>query len=109
MIAILFVPTPGPKRRLARAATVTATSIGIFLLIMLSAIRRMDRWQQGMRFEFTHYLDGHDVPLPLRLTWGLFHLRESLWPGVGTPLLLLGLAGLVSPLVAAVNGACHLP
>ena len=41
------------------------------------------------------------MPLPLRLTWGLFHLRESLWPGLGTPLFALGLIGLAAPLVAA--------
>ena len=101
VMAILLVPTPGPERRLVRAATVTATSIGTFLLIMLPAIRRMSRWQRGMRFEYTHSLQGHDVPLPLRLTWGTFHLRESLWPGLGMPLLLLGLVGLAAPLIAA--------
>jgi hypothetical protein len=41
------------------------------------------------------------VPVPLRVTWGLFHLRESLWPGLGTPLFALGLIGLAAPLVAA--------
>jgi hypothetical protein len=39
--------------------------------------------------------------LPLRLTWGAFHIRESLWPGLGMPLLLLGLVGLAAPLIAA--------
>jgi hypothetical protein len=39
--------------------------------------------------------------LPLRVTWGLFHLRESLWPGLGTPLFALGLIGLAAPLIAA--------
>jgi hypothetical protein len=38
---------------------------------------------------------------PLRLTWRVFHLRESLWPGLGTPLLALGLIGLAAPFVAA--------
>jgi hypothetical protein len=39
--------------------------------------------------------------VPLRLTWRVFHLRESLWPGLGTPLLALGLIGLAAPFVAA--------
>jgi hypothetical protein len=86
IIAILLVPTPGPERRWLRAATVTGTSIGTFLLIMLPAIRRIDRWERGVDFELRHSMLGHDVPLPLRLTWGAFHLRESLWPGLGTPL-----------------------
>src|SRR4029077_20094113 len=90
VIAILIVRTPGPERRLLRAATVTGISIGTFLLIMLPAIKRIDRWRRGVNFELTHSMLGHDVPLPLRLTWGLFHLRESLWSGLGTPLLALG-------------------
>jgi len=101
VIAILVVRTPGPERRWLRAATVTGISIGTFLLLMLPAIRRIDRWRRGVNFELTHSMLGHDVPLPLRLTWGLFHLRESLWPGLGTPLLALGLIGLAAPLVAA--------
>ena len=78
IIAILIVRTPGPERRWLRAATVTGISIGTFLLLMLPAIRRIDRWRRGVNFELTHSMLGHDVPLPLRLTWGLFHLRESL-------------------------------
>jgi 4-amino-4-deoxy-L-arabinose transferase-like glycosyltransferase len=101
IIAILIVRTPGPERRWLRAATVTGISIGTFLLLMLPAIRRIDRWRRGVNFELTHSMLGHDVPLPLRLTWGLFHLRESLWPGLGTPLFALGLVGLAAPLVAA--------
>jgi hypothetical protein len=100
-IAILLVPTPGPERRLLRVTTVTAISIGTFLLIMLPAIRRLDRWRRGINFELVHSIHGHDVPLPLSVTWGLFHLRESLWPGLGTPLFALGLIGLAAPLVAA--------
>ena len=101
IIAILIVRTPGPERRWLRAATVTGISIGTFLLLMLPAIRRIDRWRRGVNFELTHSMLGHDVPLALRLTWGLFHLRESLWPGLGTPLFALGLVGLAAPLIAA--------
>jgi hypothetical protein len=41
------------------------------------------------------------VSLPLRLTYGVFHLRESLLPGLGAPLLIAGIVGLAAPLVAA--------
>lgn len=98
--AILLVHTPGPERRLPRAATVTGVSIATFLLIMLPAIRRLERWRQGVNFELVHSVQGHDPPLPLSLTWGMFHLRESLWPGLGVPLFALGLIGLAAPLVA---------
>jgi Dolichyl-phosphate-mannose-protein mannosyltransferase len=101
VLAIVLVPTPGPERRALRAGTVSAVSIGTFLLIMLPAIRRLSRWQRGVDFELAHSIEGHDVPLPPRVTWGVFHLRESLWPGLGTPLLALGLLGLAAPFVAA--------
>jgi 4-amino-4-deoxy-L-arabinose transferase-like glycosyltransferase len=101
ILAIVLVPTPGPERRALRAGTVSAVSIGTFLLLMLPAIRRLNRWRKGVDFELTHSIQGHDVPLPPRVTWGLFHLRESLWPGLGTPLLAVGLLGLAAPFVAA--------
>jgi hypothetical protein len=68
---------------------------------MLPAIRRFDLWGSGVKSEFLHAMRGHDVPLPLRVTSGLFHLRESLLPGLGTPLFVLGFIGLAAPLVAA--------
>jgi len=101
ILAIALVPTPGLERRALRAGTVSAVSIATFLLLMLPAIRRLSRWREGVNFELTHSIQGHDVPLPLRVTWGLFHLRESLCPGLGTPLLALGLTGLAAPFVAA--------
>jgi hypothetical protein len=101
IMAILLVPTPVPERRWLRAGTVTGISIGTFLLIMLPAIRRIDRWQRGVNFELVHSIKGHDMPLPPSLTWGVFHLRESLWPGLGTPLLAFGLIGLAAPFIAA--------
>jgi len=60
-------------------------------------------WRQmtnGMSVEWNHVVRGHDVVIPISLTGGLFHLRESLWPGMGTALLVLGVAGLASPFVA---------
>ena len=101
VIAILLIPTQGQGQRWARAGTVAATSIVTFLLVMLPAIRRFGLWQSGVNSEFLHAMRGHDVPLPLRVTSGLFHLRESLLPGLGTPLFVLGLIGLAAPLVAA--------
>jgi hypothetical protein len=107
ILAIVLVPTPGPERRALRAGTVTAVSVGTFLLLMLPAIRRLSRWRAGVDFELTHSIQGHDVPLSPRVTWGLFHLRESLWPGLGTPLLVLGLIGLAAPSPPRGNGACR--
>jgi hypothetical protein len=43
ILAIVLVPTPGPERPALRAGTVSAVSIGTFLLLMLLAIRRLNR------------------------------------------------------------------
>lgn len=101
IFAIVFVPTPGPPRKPLRLATVSGVAIGTFLLVMLPAIRRIERWHRHVNFEIRHAMDGHDVSLPLRLTSGVFHLRESLLPGLGAPLLVAGLVGLAAPFVAA--------
>jgi BolA family transcriptional regulator, general stress-responsive regulator len=83
-----------------RALTVAGTAIATFLVVELPALRHLTRFGHGMTFEFDHSLKGHDVPLPLNLTWGVFHLSESLWPSLGPPLLVLGLIGLAAPLIA---------
>ena len=101
VFAIIFVQTPGPPRKPLRLATVSGVAIGTFLLVMLPAIRRIERWHKHVNFEIRHAVEGHDVSLPLRLTSGLFHLRESLLPGLGAPLLMAGIIGLAAPLVAA--------
>jgi 4-amino-4-deoxy-L-arabinose transferase-like glycosyltransferase len=100
VVAIVLVPTPGPPRRLVRALTVAGMAIATFLVVELPALRHLARFSHGMTFEFDHSLKGHDVPLPLNLTWGVFHLSESLWPNLGVPLLVLGLIGLAAPLIA---------
>jgi Dolichyl-phosphate-mannose-protein mannosyltransferase len=44
ILAIVLVPTPGPERRALRAGTVSAISIGTFLLIMLPSNLAYDRF-----------------------------------------------------------------
>lgn len=100
VVAIVLIPTPGPKRRLARALTVAGMAIATFLIVELPALRHLARFSHGMTFEFGHSLKGHDVPLPLNLTWGVFHLSQSLLANLGLPLLVLGLIGLAAPLIA---------
>ena len=101
LFAVIACANARTQAEVAEGRNHHRTSIGTFLLIMLPAIRRIDRWERGVNFELVHSVEGHDVPLQLRVNWGLFHLRESLWPGLGTPLFALGLIGLAAPLVAA--------
>jgi hypothetical protein len=76
-------------------------AVAAFLIVELPALRHLTRFRHGMTFEFGHSLKGHDVPLSLNLTRGVFHhLSQSLWPNLGLPLLALGLIGLAAPLIA---------
>jgi 4-amino-4-deoxy-L-arabinose transferase-like glycosyltransferase len=100
VVAILLVPTPGPER----------------LVEGLNRHRHLDRrlsphhaagdqadraLAAGREFRARAFGARSCRAVPLRLTWRVFHLRESLWPGLGTPLLALGLIGLAAPFVAA--------
>jgi 4-amino-4-deoxy-L-arabinose transferase-like glycosyltransferase len=100
VVAIVLIPTPEPPRRLTRALTVAGMAVAAFLIVELPALRHLTRFRHGMTFEFGHSLKGHDVPLSLNLTWGVFHLSQSLWPNLGLPLLALGLIGLAARLIA---------
>ena len=95
----------GDHRRAAISAAVTLSLIDYPLGVAWDELVKLVGVSKGRyayyHFELVHSVEGHEVPLPLRVTWGLFHLRESLWPGLGTPLFALGLIGLAAPLVAA--------
>jgi hypothetical protein len=88
--------------RLADAGIVALTAAGVFGLIEIPAFLTGDQFLSALRFETFHALNGHrDVVLPITLTWGVFHLRESLWPGLGPLLTVLGVFGLSAPFVAS--------
>ena len=100
LAAIWFVPGPRGERRLARMVTVAGVAILIFVLIELPALRNLTQLRRGIYYEYTHATHGHDVPLPISITYGGLHLTESLWPGLGLTLLVLGLLGLAAPFLA---------
>ena len=72
-----------------------------FLLIELPVFWEFAQFRRAVHFELSHAAHGHDVRLPISITYGIFHLRESLLPGLGWPLLVLGLLGLTTPIWAA--------
>jgi Dolichyl-phosphate-mannose-protein mannosyltransferase len=98
--AILLVPSPEAEKRRRRALTVAGSAVIVFMLIELPVFAHLDQLRAGFGYEVNHAMVGHDVPLPLSLTFGGFHLSESLWPGLGPALLGLGLLGLTAPLFA---------
>jgi len=84
--------------RLAHAGVVALTAAVVFGLIEAPALSAGPRFLADVRYEYFHAVVGHpDVVLPITLTWGLFHLRESLWPGLGPALAVLGVLGLAAP------------
>jgi 4-amino-4-deoxy-L-arabinose transferase-like glycosyltransferase len=100
LAAIWFVPGPGAERRGQRMLTVAGIAGLVFFLIEIPALRHLTRLRNGVSYELGHAALGHDVPLPIWLTFGGLHLTQSLWPGLGVPLLVLGLIGLAAPLLA---------
>lgn len=100
LAAIMLIPSPRAERRLSRMVTVAGVAILIFVLIELPALRHLAQLRRGVYYEYAHATQGHDVPLPVSLTYGGLHLTESLWPGLGLTLLLLGLLGLAAPFLA---------
>jgi len=86
--------------RLTHAGIVTLTAVGIFALIEAPALLAGYQLSSDIRNEYIHAVRGHDIALPIALTWGTFHLWESLWPGLGPLLTALGVAGIAAPFFA---------
>jgi hypothetical protein len=101
-VAVLLLIRPGD---LAHAIKMLATAVlvaaAVVAIVQMPAFLEWHKMIGGIQFEWSHVFRGHDVPIPISRTGGIFHLRESLWPGMGTALLALGLAGLASPFVAS--------
>jgi len=84
--------------RLTHAGIVVLTAAGVFGLIEMPALLAADQFRSDVLSEYAHATSGHwDIALPITLTRGIFHLRESLWPGLGPPLTVLGVFGLAAP------------
>ncbi len=79
---------------------IVLVAVAIFALIQLPVLAAPARFETALLFNVHHAELGHDVRLPVTLTYGLFHLRNSLAPGLGLPLLILGLLGLAAPFLA---------
>jgi hypothetical protein len=86
-----------PARRrlgLLRLGGGVLAALGVFAWIQLPALAHPDRALAGALFEARHAVEGHG---PFRFSatafWGTFHLRYSLAPGLGVPLLVAVLAG----------------
>ena len=100
--AIVFLLLDAPAKearrgRLALSGLVALAALAMFALIELPAFIDYSRFHVSLDGNLAHAAYGHDVRLPLSLTLGVFHLRYSLVPSLGWPLLILGLLGLTTP------------
>ena len=69
-------------------------SASVFLLINWPLVHDLQRFIDGVQFEFDHALEGHDVRIGWSDYWLGFHLLYSLAPGMGWPALAVALGGL---------------
>jgi hypothetical protein len=98
IVFLLLNPSETVDRRARRrlAGLVAVIAIAVFALIQLPALWEVSRFRSALGFNFSHAGQGHDVRVPV----GFFHLRQSLLPGLGLPLLALGILGLAAPWLA---------
>lgn len=88
--------------RLADASIVAITAAAIFALIEIPAFLSFRQFLSGIHVAAGQAVEGrYDLSLPITVTWGVLHLRESLWPGLGPLLTILGLFGFTAPFIAA--------
>jgi hypothetical protein len=100
ILVVMFACPGSLTARLRLTGMLLGPAILVFAAINASGGGSVEALATGLSKEIEHARLGHfDVKLPIWLTGGVFHLRESLLPGLGIPLLILGLLGLAAPLV----------
>ena len=88
------------RTRLKLAGQAALAALGVFVLLHLPALWEFRQFASSVQGNLRNAETGTGVRVPLALTYGLFHLRHSLLPGLGAPLTVLGLLGFAAPLLA---------
>jgi hypothetical protein len=90
----LVAPRPGPRRASGAAlAGAIAAAAATFALVHAPAFLTPGLLWHGIRTETAHALTRHIIAWPGWHSAFLFHWTVSLWPGLGPPLAVAGLAG----------------
>ena len=103
-VAVLLLDPSVASRTHVKAAFATIVcffAVAVFTLVELPALYDMTRMQSGILFSYNRAIEGPDIRLPISVTHGFFHLRESLLPGLGLPLAFLGCLGMAVPFFAS--------
>jgi hypothetical protein len=81
---LLDAPAKADRRgRLALSGLVALSALAVSTVIELPALVNYDQFQASLDGNLVRAAYGHDVRLPLSLTFGVFHLRHSLLPSLG--------------------------
>ena len=101
-MAVLLLGLSGLDRRarLKLASQVALVVLAAFALIHAEVLWEFPRFASSVYGNVRHAEAGDSVRAPLMLTYGLFHLRQSLLPGLGAPLTILGILGFAAPFLA---------
>src|SRR5262249_38136597 len=92
-VVTLIQSEPGARRKLLQGmAALVGSAFIAFLCGTPYAILDAPHFLEGLRFDFSHLMEGHGFVLGRG--W-IYHLTFSLWYGLGAPLLAAGLAGMV--------------
>lgn len=97
-VFLLFARGSSRIDRLRSIGIVVIVAVALFAAINVQLFFDLDVFQGGFAREANHAVTGHQgLALWPTATLGLMHLKEGLLPGLGLPLLSIGLVGLLSP------------
>lgn len=100
ILVVLICANGKIRERLESVAVVIVAGIATFCAINAPIFWSLSVFEKGFGFEVNHALSGHaGIGLGVSATFGVMHLMNSLWPGLGSGLLIVGLSGLAAPIV----------
>ena len=97
---LLGLPSLAWRERLRLAGTVILVALAVIVLLQLPALWDLRHYGSAVYGNLRQAEVGAGVRVPLALGHGLFHLRHSLLPGLGAPLLALCLLGFAALFLA---------
>ena len=102
-VLVLFIglaPQVERRERLRLCLIVIVAATATFALVQSPALWDFGRYGPTVLASMNQAEEGARVRVPLALSHGVFNLRESLLPGLGSPLFILGLLGFAAPFIA---------
>jgi Dolichyl-phosphate-mannose-protein mannosyltransferase len=100
VVLLLGLSSLAWRERLRLAGTVIVVALAVIALLQIPALWDLRHYGSAVYGNLRQAEVGVGVRVPLALGHGLFHLRHSLLPGLGAPLLALGLLGFAAPFMA---------